>query len=420
LGKLHSQSEDSLSFRLAIVPAVYVSKPEDIKEIFRRPQIFTKGGLLVDQARKILGNGLPMSNGTFWARQRRILSNSFRAQMLQSYIEIFDQRTNQAVNRWIEKSTSKPYDIFQDLARTTMDVSVEALFGASVSSDEQETILASIDHSLIEINRRLAKGDIFPLWLPTKANAKLRRAIGEFRDIILRVIEEKNRQADPDYTIINLLLATKDEETGQYMKPEQIIDEIRSFFVAGSETSASTMAWTVYELARNPEVYQKVEEEVNEWWTKGGEMNIHGLMELPLVNAVVKEAMRLYPAVWIQTRAVSETTKLGQYSIPKGASVFFSAYWSQRDPNIWNDPNNFYPERFLNGLTTEQEMAYFPFSTGPRKCIGYRFAKLEMVTLLVNLVRKATISLPEGFEPGFNVQGSLIPEKGILMHVREK
>ena len=185
-----------------------------------------------------------------------------------------------------------------------------------------------------------------------------------------------------------MLLAARDEQTGEGMSPRQLRDEVLTIFAAGHETTANAMSWTFYLLARHPEVEGQLQAELDEA-LDARPPELSDLASLRYTEAVVKESMRMYPPVPTFGREAAEDQELGGYELRKGTQVIVSQWVTHRDPRYFDDPELFRPERWLDGSTDGiPKYAYFPFGGGPRQCIGKGFAEMEAALLLASLSRR--------------------------------
>ncbi|HEX8866149.1 MAG TPA: cytochrome P450, partial [Lentzea sp.] len=196
----------------------------------------------------------------------------------------------------------------------------------------------------------------------------------------------------------------------------QILNEFLTFLTAGSETTPSAMAWSCYLLARHPEIQEQVREEVA-GLDLVAEGTAQALQRLPLLQAVVKESLRLYPPVWFLGRRTLAPTTLGGYALPTGSQVFYSVYTIQRDPAIYDDPDEFKPQRWLGGGTKYPRTAFLPFGAGVRNCIGEHFAWIETSIALVNVVQRYHLSLVPGQPVRPTTMGSLVPSGDLPMRL---
>jgi cytochrome P450 len=193
-----------------------------------------------------------------------------------------------------------------------------------------------------------------------------------------------------------MLMDARDEESGEGMTDHQLRDEVMTMFLAGHETTANGLTWTWYLLSQHPEVGMKLRGELRD--VLGGRApTVDDVPRLTYTHAVISESLRLYPPVWILVRRAEEDDTLGGYRVKRGHLVALSQYVTHRDPRFFKDPERFLPDRFLPGrLEALPKFAYFPFSGGPRQCIGNHFALQEMALVIVRVAQRYALELPMG------------------------
>jgi cytochrome P450 len=231
------------------------------------------------------------------------------------------------------------------------------------------------------------------------------------------IAERRARPAPPD-DLLERLMRARDPETGKAMNDEQLVDNLLTFYLAGHETTAKALTWTLYLLARSPEWSVALEEEVARV-TGGGEVEAAHIERLVLTQQVLKESMRLFPPVPLLTRQAVADTQLDGHAVRAGTSVVMPIYAIHRHARRWEDPDAFDPARF----SPEREAAipryqYMPFGAGPRICIGQAFAMIEATAMLATFVARARFAPVPGSEPAPVARVTLIPKGGMPLAVR--
>jgi cytochrome P450 len=207
---------------------------------------------------------------------------------------------------------------------------------------------------------------------------------------IYGLIEQRRNQQEDKDDLLGMLLSAEDEETGEAMSDQQLRDECVTLFSAGHETTAVSMAWTVYLLTRHPDVLSRLKAESQAILGDTRTPAPEAFRALTYTMQVVQESLRLYPPAWIMTRRELKADQIGPYTIPEGDSALVCPYLLHRDPANWPDPERFDPDRFAPGGLKDKlhAYAYLPFGGGPRLCIGNQFALMEMQVMLALLVRQ--------------------------------
>jgi cytochrome P450 len=218
---------------------------------------------------------------------------------------------------------------------------------------------------------------------------------------------------------MQMLLDARYEDTGKGMNDQQLIDEAAILFIAGHETSANSLAWTLYLLAQHPEVLHKLKAELTAV-APNRVPSFNDLRQLTYLTQVINESMRLYPPAWITDRVALNDDELNGIPIPKGTVISIFIYGLHHQKKRWQDPEAFRPERFRPEISkTKHAFSFMPFGGGPRLCIGNNFAMMEMQLTLAAVLRRFNLRLPPGFEVSPKPLITLRPAKEILMYLHE-
>jgi cytochrome P450 len=249
--------------------------------------------------------------------------------------------------------------------------------------------------------------------VPTPANLRLRRAIRGLDAILFRIIDDRRRGGQDRGDLLSMLLRAQDEDDGTGMTDRQLRDETMTLFMAGHETTANTLAWAFYLLARHPAAEARLHAELDE--VLGGRPpTFDDLPGLKWADMVVTETLRYYPTVWLLGREAVEPVTVGGYDVPVGHTVFMSQWVVHRDPRWFDDPESFRPERWADGLARRlPRYAYFPFGGGPRVCVGNQFAQTEAVLLLATIARRYRLRLAPGAVVTPLPTMTLRPDRGV-------
>jgi cytochrome P450 len=288
------------------------------------------------------------------------------------------------------------------------------MFGIDIGRDAMQAARA-FTYVLENISQKSLNMLDLPLWVPTKSNRKFNRAIQVLDNFIYGIIDNRREHPTEARDLLGVLLAATDPETGEPISRQQLRDEVITIFFAGHETTAQAMTWTWYLLAQHPEIERRVLEEANRVLGDRTPTS-ENIEQLTYTEMVVKEAMRLYPPVWVFVRDALGDDEIGGYHIPKGSMMVFSQYLTHRHPAYWDDPEKFDPERFTpEAEKSRPRFAYFPFGGGPRICIGNNFAMLEAVTAVAMTARRYRLDLVPGQDIRPKMVGTLRPSAPVLM-----
>jgi len=359
---------------------------------------------------RVLGRGLLTSEGDFWKRQRSLIQPAFHRQNILAYAEVMTRATSRMLDSWKEKSER---NIHEDLMRVTLEIVGQCLYGAEVT-DAAERVGHAMEvvTGRFIINASLAM--LFRFDIPVRFAFREWRAIRELNGIIGSIIRERRSSGQPREDLLDMLLRARDAD-GNPMSDVQLRDEVMTLFLAGHETTAIALSWACYLIAQNPDIEAKVAEELQA--VLGGRVPTpEDLPRLRYTEMVLKETMRLYPAVWGIGRRALEDCELGGYRVPAGSNVFILQWRTQRDSRFFPDPDRFDPERWRDDPVRSGKIprfAYFPFGGGPRVCVGASFAMMEATLLLAMIQQRFHLEIVAGHPIEIFASVTLRPKYGI-------
>lgn len=395
-------------------------KPEYVKHLLiDNAKNYTKSfayGFL----KRALGNGLVTSEGDFWLRQRRIAQPAFHRERLTALAQIMTDSIEESLLRMeTYKAQGKAFDIADEMMRLTSDIAAKALFSSDISGFKDKVIDCINNLNLSISNMIKSPFSRFVGWFPTPNNLFFRKNQRAFDKIIYYLIENRRKtQTDRYNDLLQLLLEAKDEETGESMDNLQLRDEVITLFAAGSETSSNALAWAIFLLATNPEKKEKLKKEI-QGVLQCNSPQFTDIQKLTYTNQVIQETLRLYPPAWIVGRQAKEDDEIDGYFIPKRTQTIMPTWVIHRHPDLWENPQSFYPERFESELVkTRHKFAHFPFGGGPRFCIGNNFAMLEMTLALTMILQKFDFELVDKQVITEEAMITLKPKHGIWVQVK--
>jgi cytochrome P450 len=255
--------------------------------------------------------------------------------------------------------------------------------------------------------------------VPTLYNLKEKRAIAKLDSIVLKIIEQRRKSKEQHFDLLGMLMDVQDEDTGERMNDKQVRDEVMTLFLAGHETTALALTWLWFCLHHNPYAEEKAYQEAKQVLS-GRTPEFSDLMKLDYTRQVVEETMRLYPPAWMVGRKALEDDEIGGYHIPKGYSVLMPAFYVHRNPQLWDNPEQFNPARFEKEQVKKRDrFAYFPFGGGQRLCVGNNFAMMEMQLAVAMLIQKFHFRLVDG-KPVLDPLITLRPKGGMMMEVERR
>jgi cytochrome P450 len=356
----------------------------------------------------VLGNGLVTSEGAFWHRQRKLVQPAFLKARVQSYVPAMVELTNQMLNAW---TSGKRVQIDFEFEALTSKIALKTLFNLDDHGD-RERFDGVLKLAFDLMNARLRRIIKLPLWVPTPANLRLQRAIVELdRTVQGFIASGRSRHHHGNDLLSRLLLAQ--HEDGRPMSDRQLRDEAMTLYLAGHETTALTLAWSWYLLSQHRRVEEKL---VSEWQRvlRGVTPTAQHLQRLPYTAAVIAESMRLFPPVYVIGREATTELELGGYRVKPGYSVLMSQWVNHRDQNFFPDPEEFRPERWLDGLAKRlPKFAYYPFGGGQRICVGSTFALIEATIILAAVGQHYRFTVDTDAVIDVKPQITLLPANGI-------
>lgn len=391
---------DAIFFRLGPYKATLVRSPELIKRIFvDNAANYSKQTRGYQKAKLVLGEGLVTSEGELWQRQRRIATPAFNRQRVAAFATVFTDATTAMLTRWRELTRGdRPIDIFQEMMRLTLRIALQTLLGTTAES-ELEILSPTVTELLERTNDIITNPLAPPQWVPTPKSRRFARALATLDGFVYRMIARRKAEqaaGQQGTDLLSLLIAARDEQTGEGMSDQLLRDEAVTTLIAGHETTANALTWALHLVSEHPPVREKLEAEVDRVLT-GRVPTAADLPALPYTRAVLQETMRLYPPAWMIGRAAREADVLGPYTIGAGEFALVSPYVTHRNPNLWENPSAFDPERFIDGRADAlPKFSYLPFGGGQRFCIGSHFAMLEATLILAMIAQAArNQSLPD-------------------------
>jgi len=313
-----------------------------------------------------------------------LMGPAFHQGELQSYGGVMSDLAREAVGAWRSGETR---NVHEDMMALTLNIVAKLLFGANLAADARD-IGVTISSLMEAFSGQLGLRALTPFAsLPTPTTWRIRRGIRQLDRIIYRIIADRRGAADPGNDLLGLLLRARDED-GSRMDDRQLRDEALTLFVAGHETTALALTYALYLLAAHPEQQELLAAELGQVLA-GRAAGFTDLERLKQTEAVLLEAMRLYPPVWSVGREALVDVEIGGYRMPKGSTFFMSQWLMHRDPELFADPERFLPARWAGDAQRRlPRFAYFPFGGGPRICIGNRFAMMEATLILATLAQR--------------------------------
>lgn len=368
----------------------------------------------------IIGTGLLATEGDPWLKRRRQIQPSFRTNALEKLVPEVCRATGKLLDDWeSSRLAGRPTGGLASMQRLTMSAMGRMLLSTDISTEEASQIGAALRESLRIVRERNTSWFVPPLWLPTRHRRGLRRSVDFLNQFAERHVawHEQSATGDPP-DMLHALIQARDPETGAKLTHAELVDETKTLFLAGYETTAISLAWSLYLLARNPGAALRWHEEADR--VLGGRMpEYRDLAALEFAAQILHETLRLYPPVYTVARVCLEDDEIGGYGIRKGDIALVSIYGIHRGSAWEPGPEEFCPERFSSGQQWPKN-AFLPFATGKHICLGNQFAVIEMLTALAVIGQRYRLEPAELRPVGASAQITLVPEREILLRLSSR
>ncbi|CAA6803393.1 MAG: possible cytochrome P450 hydroxylase superfamily proteins [uncultured Thiotrichaceae bacterium] len=400
---------------------VYIANaPDVVKHVFvsNHQNYLQKSPQMRKALEPLLGDGLFISDGETWHTRRKIQTPLFTAQHVIEYSRIMVDTALERAEAWAKKSDGDTLEVLPEMAMLTAEIICRTLFGAELGKTKSSEVVKAFSEYQESIEQMALSEFLgIPDWVPVPGTSmrKARKAAKRIHKVVDDIIENAD-YAEDDFTMLAQFL--KLNQRDEAITREGIRNEIIVLFMAGHETTANTLAWTWYLISQAPDVESKMHAELGAI-CRGQTPSYEHYSQLTYLRAILDEAMRLYPPVPILSRQAADTDYIRGREIPKGAIVMVVPWLLHRHESLWEHPNQFIPERFLEGGSAfkQDKYTYVPFSIGPRVCLGKYFGQVELVLTMATLAQKFRLSLPPNTEVTHDCRLTLRPKDNLPMQL---
>ncbi|XP_019154551.1 PREDICTED: cytokinin hydroxylase-like [Ipomoea nil] len=413
-----------------IEPRMCLTETELIKELLSKYSAVSGKSWLQQQGSKhFIGRGLLMANGDDWYHQRHIVAPAFMGDKLKSYAGYMvecTQKMLQSLEKAVQSGQTE-LEIGGYMARLTADIISQTEFGTNYEKGKQ------IFHLLTVLQQRCAQASrhlCLPgsRFFPSKYNRDIKSLKMEVERLLMEIIQSRKdcveigRSSSYGNDLLGTLLTEmkkkRSKNIGFSLNLQLIMDECKTFFFAGHETTALLLTWTIMLLASNPSWQDKVRSEVRQVCNTDTP-SVEHLSKLNLLNMVINESLRLYPPASVLPRMAFEDFKLGDLHIPKGLSIWVPVLAIHHSEEIWGkDVNEFNPERFASKSFAGPARNFLPFAAGPRNCVGQSFALMEAKIILAMLISKFSFDISESYRHAPVIVLTIKPKYGVQIRLR--
>lgn len=387
--------------------------PEMVHEMAVSKQHDFIKGVGFERMRKVLGTGLLTNEEPIHLRHRRLMQSPFHISKISSYAETMLDLTRRHVNGW---KVGETVSVGPEMMSLTFDIVADILFGSDISG-ETERVRRSMHIAIDRIERTMLPGlDKFDSS-PIPYFRKFKSAADDLHHVATTIIENRLRNGIKRDDLLGLLLDAETSE-GERLSPAEVSDETLTLILSGHETTANVLTWAFAYLSENPRYWSALAEEAKLVFSHQGttDFAMH-IFSAPVVSSIFSEVLRLCPPVWVAPRRALNDVELGGVKIPRGAHVLMSQYVTHRDPEFFENPDSFNPDRWSEGFEKSLPRgAYFPFGSGVRKCLGDQFALLEGRIIILEIARRMRLQLVKEF-PQAQPRATYRPKGAVPMTV---
>ncbi len=386
--------EDVVSGRFFGRSSFVLNTPDAIKHVLiDNYENYTRTPSGMRVLRPMVGQGVLTAEGRAWKYQRRTLAPAFTPRAVSTLVPHMVAATDETVASLVKDST-RPVDLREAMQRMTLEIAGRTMFSFGM-----ERHGPTLRDFVTAYGARLARPSfldlILPLWIPTPldfARSRFRKPWTRFVAMLIAERRAAGKAADaPPRDLFDLMDAARDPETGEGFSDEQLGDEVATMILAGHETTATALFWSLYLLALDPAAQEQVAAEARSVGIAG----TPDIERLKFTRAVLDETMRLYPSIFVVARAARGADTIAGMAVKPNDAILISPWLLHRHEKLWHDPNAFIPERFLPPSPPPDRFAYLPFGAGPRVCIGAHFALVEAAIALAKLVGTFRIDLAD-------------------------
>jgi cytochrome P450 len=348
-----------------------------------------------------------------------MMQPAFHHRQIAAFADTIVREAAVTIESWREHARQGTIlNVSEELLPLNLRILGQILFSADFS-DQQTPLLQSLKTARRYIERSMRRLIAIPPSWPTPSNRRFFQDTAVINDFTYKLIAERRQETAEKNDLLTLLLMAQDRTTGKGMSDTELHDELMTILFAAREDPENALSWTLYLLAQHPQAAQQLQRELQQVLA-GRQPALEDLQNLPYLDRVVQESLRLYPPTWSLLRDVQEADEIDGYHIPDGSMVLLNIYEAHRLAEFWPDPERFNPDRFLPEQAQERPRhAYLPFGFGPRQCIGRDLALMTIRLILALIIQNYSVSLAPGYQMQRDAQLTLGPRNGVSMLLGE-
>jgi len=389
----------------------FVMSPDLVKAVLLdQSDDFPHGDLFERIMRPAWGTGLLLAKGDDWKTQRRAAAQAFRANGMRAFIPAFVSETDKLITDWTVRGFGT-IDLHEEMKRLTFNIIVETMLSGADEIDREE-FRNSVQSFFADISQLKAsyilREDAYHGGRPSLASPYRETIITHISSLI-----DHRRSTPPRGDMVDLLLAAEDPETGGTLSDAKLVDNLLGFILAGYETTAAALTWTLYLIAAHEPTERRLLSAIEASAPDGATGDV-------FARQVISEALRLYPPAFMLTRVAMRDTKLGAHKVRSGQRINIPIWAIHRSERFWPAPHVFDPDRFAPDRPAPKRYTYMPFGAGPRICIGAAFATTEMISILTTLLPRVKIFPPPRESVWPKTELALVPQAKMVVDISSR
>lgn len=380
--------------------AYFVNKPADVQRILVKQHSRYVKGPGFERVKMLLGNGLIVSDGDVWRRSRTMIQPAFSRQKVHQLLRVMVTCADRLALRWARLTKQgELINITEETSEFALELILISIFGP----DYETTIVADGGNPFAFLSRDSTR------------DLSVVLKVRKLREMLLDIIDSRRqRGANDEFDFLSMYMQATDKE-GAHFTDDELLDELMTLIVAGFETSANTLNWVWYLVAGHPDVEDRLLEEAKRIMPGVDSVSADNATKMVYTAQVLEETLRLYPPVWLFTRRSRENEVIDGYDVPADTDIYLSPYILHRTDHYWPNPDRFDPERFVATAAPKKDRPFFPFSLGPRRCLGEYFSFLEMKIHIALLLPRFMLALTDTREPELELGINLRTARDIVL-----
>ncbi|MGD1877416.1 MAG: cytochrome P450 [Kiloniellaceae bacterium] len=416
---------DAVELHFGIDKVLMLNNPAMIRHVLQDNRLNYEKSKFYDVMRAILGDGIFLAEGDEWLSQRRTAARSFQGCQLRRMTAAMQDAVGDLQERWsVLAAREAVIDVIPEMMRLTLDILMRTLFSLRLDDQrggQHEDVFDALTVVLRDAESRIWSPFNPPRWVPSRRNRAVRAALERLDRFVFDLIAARRaagtREDAADNDLLDMLLENQNGRSDR-----QLCGQIQSMILAGHETTANALTWCWYLLSLHPESLRRLRSEARSV-LKGRPAGFTDLADLKYTRMVFDETLRLYPPLWTFSRTAVADDEIAGIGVPAGTNVMLNMFAVHRRPELWENPEGFDPQRFDPARSESsgrggQRFAYFPFSDGPRTCLGERFAVLESMIAIAGIVDRFDLQLLPGQKVEPEPMITLRPRGPLLMRLR--